>query len=72
MVLLLVLWNWRIDRTQAHKLQQVVDSCVYKQGFIIIAKPAWNQPAETFGIVCGRAEAFHNAQITQPYEVWLP
>lgn len=73
-LLVLVLLNWRIDRTQAHQLQQVIDQCIYKHGFIIETKEDIlnGKKKEIYGIVCGRAEEFHNSDITQPYKVWLP
>lgn len=69
-LVLLLATNWRIDRTKAQDLQLVVDACVFKHGFVIETKNLMSGARETYGIVCGRAEEFHNSAIVQPYEVW--
>ena len=56
--------QWRIDHARVANLQVVIDQCVYKKGFVIQTATA------VYGIVCGRAEAFQNKDITQPYEVF--
>lgn len=55
---------------RAENLTWVIDDCIHKRGFIIETREDRQHLRETYGIVCGRAEEFHNGTITQPYTVW--